>query len=303
MELFKWTVTEEEKGLRLDQFVKEKTDDFSRSRIQQLIEEGYVLVNEKEMKSNYKVKVDEVITCEIPENKELDMDPIDMDLDIVYEDEDVIVVNKKKGIVVHPGAGTVEPTLVHGLLYHCKDLSGINGVTRPGIVHRIDKDTSGLLIIAKNDAAHESLASQLVDKTVNRLYKCIVHGVLPHDVATIDAPIGRDPKDRLKMTVTNVNSRNAVTHIKVLERFKEFTLVECRLETGRTHQIRVHMKYIGFPIAGDPKYSFRKPHGDQGQILHAYQITFMHPRTKEKMTFTADIDERFENMLSELRER
>ena len=219
-----------------------------------------------------------------------------------YEDEDVIVINKPKNIVVHPAAGNQTGTLVNGLLYHCKDLSGINGTLRPGIVHRIDKDTTGLLIVAKNDLAHASLSKQLQSKTVNRLYYALVHGVIQHDFGTIDAPIGRDVKDRQKMAVTSTNSKDARTHFQVIERFENYTLVECRLETGRTHQIRVHMQYIGHPVVGDEKYSYRKTMQTNGQLLHAHQLTFQHPRTGEMITVEAELPKQFADILEELRQ-
>ena len=228
--------------------------------------------------------------------------PQEMELDVVYEDHDVIVINKPKGMVVHPGPGNPDHTLVNGLLWHCQDLSGINGVLRPGIVHRIDKDTSGLIVACKNDNAHQSLAQQLAEKTAGRQYYALVHGVMPHEYGTIDAPIGRDEKDRQKMAVTEKNSRPAITHFKVVERFDRYTLLSCRLETGRTHQIRVHMQYIGFPIVGDPKYSLRKTLDTQGQMLHAYQLSFVHPSTGERMTFEAPLPPAFEALLAQLRQ-
>ena len=212
-----------------------------------------------------------------------------MDLDIVYEDQDLIVINKPKGLVVHPAVGNYENTLVHGLLYHCKDLSGINGEMRPGIVHRIDKDTSGLLVCAKNNNAHISLSSQLQDKTCFRKYYAICHGVFEHDEGTIDAPIGRDEKDRQKMSVTLKNSKEAITHFKVLKRFDDSTLVECELKTGRTHQIRVHMKFINHPVVNDAKYSNKKLIDESGQYLHAYYLSFIHPSTKKRMEFVTDM--------------
>lgn len=236
----------------------------------------------------------------IPEPEELDIQPEDMNLEIYYEDADVLVVNKPRSMVVHPAPGHTSGTLVNGLMHHCTDLSGINGVMRPGIVHRIDKDTSGLLMVAKNDMAHESLVNQLVAKTVTRRYKAIVHGVIPHDKGTIDAPIARDKKERQSMTVDE-NGKHAVTHFQVLERFKDFTLVECRLETGRTHQIRVHMKYIGYPLAGDPKYGPKKTLDMNGQALHAGILGFDHPRTGEYIQFEAPIPEVFEDALNILR--
>lgn len=257
-------------------------------------------VNGKAVKGNYKVKEEDEITVTIPEPEELDIQPEDLNLEIYYEDADVLVVNKPRGMVVHPAPGHTSGTLVNGLMHHCTDLSGINGVMRPGIVHRIDKDTSGLLMVAKNDMAHESLVNQLVAKTVTRRYKAIVHGVIPHDKGTIDAPIARDKKERQSMTVDE-NGKNAVTHFQVLERFKDFTLVECRLETGRTHQIRVHMKYIGYPLAGDPKYGPKKTLDMNGQALHAGILGFDHPRTGEYIQFEAPIPEVFEDALNILR--
>ncbi|MEA5026214.1 MAG: RluA family pseudouridine synthase [Erysipelotrichaceae bacterium] len=300
MEDFELIVKPEQIGHRLDKTVAEGVK-MSRSRIQQLVSEGYILVNDTEVKNNYRVKTNDIITGEIPADIPLVVVPIPMNLDIVYEDHDVIVVNKPRGLVVHPAETYKEPTLVNGLLAHCQDLSGINGVLRPGIVHRIDKDTTGLLIVAKNDVAHESLVKQLQDKTVNRHYYALVHGVIPHDNGTIDAPIGRDRNDRLKMAVTDINGRQAVTHFTVVERFKEFTLVDCRLETGRTHQIRVHMEYIGYPIAGDPKYGRRKSLPVAGQLLHAYQLTFEHPVTHQSVTVSCELPQDFKNVLEQLR--
>ncbi|MEK4382676.1 RluA family pseudouridine synthase [Aeribacillus sp. FSL K6-2848] len=301
MEQFTFVVTEKEEHERIDKFLSNKNENWSRTSVQNWIKDGIVSVNEKSVKANYKCQTGDVITVSVPEPEELDVKPEPMELDIYYEDEDVIVVNKPRGMVVHPAPGHTSGTLVNGLLYHCKDLSGINGVLRPGIVHRIDKDTSGLLMVAKNDYAHESLANQLMEKRVERRYKAIVHGVIPHDHATIDAPIGRDPKDRQKMTVTKTNSKEAVTHFHVLERFSDFTYIECRLETGRTHQIRVHMKYIGFPLAGDPKYGPKKTLPIRGQALHAGVLGFEHPRTKEFLKFEAPLPEEFEKILQMLR--
>lgn len=229
-----------------------------------------------------------------------DIEPEDLHLDIYYEDADVLVVNKPKGMVVHPSNGHFTGTLVNGLMYHCKDLSGINGVLRPGIVHRIDKDTSGLLMVAKNDYAHEKLAAQLGEKTVTRKYFALVHGNIPHEAGTIDAPIGRDPADRQRMAVVD-NGKDAVTHFRVLERFDRFTFIECRLETGRTHQIRVHMKYIGHPLAGDPKYGPKKTIDFGGQALHAGVLGFRHPRTGETLTFEAPLPDDFAHLLNTLR--
>lgn len=299
-EVVQVTVAEEQKSERIDKFVAEINSEWSRSQVRQWIKDAVVTVNGKSVKGNYKVKGNDEITVTIPEPEELDIQPEDMNLEVYYEDADVLVVNKPRGMVVHPAPGHTKGTLVNGLMHHCTDLSGINGVMRPGIVHRIDKDTSGLLMVAKNDMAHESLVNQLVAKTVTRRYKAIVHGVIPHDKGIIDAPIGRDKKERQSMTVDE-NGKNAVTHFQVLERFKDFTLVECRLETGRTHQIRVHMKYIGYPLAGDPKYGPKKTLDMNGQALHAGILGFDHPRTGEYIEFEAPIPEVFEEALNVLR--
>lgn len=300
MELFEITLNQEHAGIRLDKLMMILLPEFSRSRHQAFIENGYTLVNDLEVKPNTKTKVGDVITTEVPENAELEVLPEQMDLDILYEDHDLIVVNKPKGLVVHPGAGNPEHTLVNGLLGHCTDLSGINGILRPGIVHRIDKDTSGCLVVAKNDLAHQGLSEQLSTKTMKRTYVALVHGVLAHNVGTIEAPIGRDKNDRQKMTVTAMHSREAVTHFKVLKRYPDMTLVECQLETGRTHQIRVHFQYIGYPLVGDPKYGPRKTLDTQGQCLHAQKIEFIHPRTGELMQFSAPIPPVFQAVLDDL---
>ncbi|MEA3320032.1 MAG: RluA family pseudouridine synthase [Bacillota bacterium] len=294
-------IDESQKNDRIDKVLSTQNEEWSRSQVQQWIKEGQVLVNGEKIKPNYKCSVGDDITVTIPEPEALDVLPEEMDLDIYYEDADVIVVNKPRGMVVHPAAGHATGTLVNGLMAHCKDLSGINGVLRPGIVHRIDKDTSGLLMVAKNDFAHEKLVNQLVAKTVTRKYQAIVHGVISHDVGTVDAPIGRDKKDRQAMTVTNENSRNAVTHFRVIERFKDFSHIECQLETGRTHQIRVHMKYIGYPLAGDPKYGPKKSLDIEGQALHAGILGFIHPRTEEYMEFEAPNPPEFERVLKHLK--
>ncbi|MEI4831102.1 RluA family pseudouridine synthase [Bacillus sp. FJAT-53711] len=299
-EVVQVTVTEEQKNERIDKFVAGVNNEWSRSQVQQWIKDGVVTVNGKDIKGNYKVKTNDEITVTIPEPESLDILPEDMNLDIYYEDSDVLVVNKPRGMVVHPAPGHTSGTLVNGLMYHCKDLSGINGVMRPGIVHRIDKDTSGLLMVAKNDMAHEALVNQLVAKTVTRRYQAIVHGVIPHDKGTIDAPIGRDKQDRQSMTVEE-NGKHAVTHFRVLERFNNFTHVECQLETGRTHQIRVHMKYIGYPLAGDPKYGPKKTFDINGQALHAGILGFVHPRTGEYLEFEAPIPQIFTDLLDEVR--
>ena len=269
--------------------------DLTRSKIQSLIKTGNVLVNGKESKNSYIVSDgDEIDITIVEENMHVEAE--DIPIDIVYEDDDVIVINKKSGIVVHPGNGNHSGTLVNALMNHSK-LSTINGEYRPGIVHRIDKDTSGLLIVAKNDKAHLILAEELKKKEIKRKYIALVKGVIPHDTGTIDAPIGRDKNDRKKMCVTPDNSKEAITHFKVLERFKEATLLECILDTGRTHQIRVHMKYIGHPIINDPVYLGGKNIDNYGQMLHAYSITFIHPTTKEEMTFKVDPEDEFNKIL------
>ena len=290
----------EEKGQRIDKYLCEQTQ-LTRSRIQQLIEQGAVEVNGKATKSNYKINPGDLIEVSYEDLSELDVVAQDIPLDIRYEDSDVIVINKPRGMVVHPANGNQQGTLVNALLYHCKDLSGINGVLRPGIVHRIDKDTTGLIIVAKNDKAHLELSKQLQDKTVNRLYYAVVHGTFAHDYGTIDAPIGRDETDRQKMAVTEKNSKEARTHFRVLERFKDYSLVECRLETGRTHQIRVHMRYIDHPIVGDEKYGYRRTMKIGGQLLHAHQLEFVHPSTGEKMVVEAEIPQDFAEVLQRLR--
>ena len=294
-------VSQEQTSERLDKFLSTTEPEWSRTQVQQWVKDGLIEVNGKQVKANYKVQAGDQIKVEIPDPEALDVEAESMDLDIYYEDEDVLVVNKPRGMVVHPAPGHVSGTLVNGLMAHCNDLSGINGVMRPGIVHRIDKDTSGLLMVAKNDMAHESLVNQLVAKTVTRKYTAVVHGIIQHDTGTIDAPIGRDKKDRQSMTVTKENAKQAVTHFDVMERFQDFTLVECRLETGRTHQIRVHMKYIGYPLAGDPKYGPRKTVDFNGQLLHAGVLGFDHPRTGEYMEFTAPIPADMQAFIDSLR--
>lgn len=300
MNVVVYNVDETHKGVRIDKFISTVNEEMSRTQVQQLIKEDHVKVNGQPVKTNYKCQLNDEVAVSIPEPVELNIEAEEMDLDIYYEDEDVLVVNKPKGMVVHPAPGHTSGTLVNGLMAHCKDLSGINGVMRPGIVHRIDKDTSGLLMVAKNDMAHESLVDQLVEKSVTRKYTAIVHGVIQHSHGTIDAPIGRDKKDRQSQAVTP-DGKNAVTHFEVLERFNDFTLVECQLETGRTHQIRVHMKYIGYPLAGDPKYGPKKTLDIGGQALHAGVLGFVHPRTKEYMEFNAPLPEYFAQLIDHLR--
>ncbi|HCT63371.1 MAG TPA: RNA pseudouridine synthase [Erysipelotrichaceae bacterium] len=300
MENLEFIVSEAQNGLRFDKLCVEILPELSRTRIQDLIVNGFITINDLEVKANTKVKTNDIISAEWPEDEELKVEAEEMDLDVLYEDKDLIVVNKPKGMVVHPGAGNPNHTLVNGLLAHCKDLSGINGVLRPGIVHRIDKDTSGCLVVAKNDLAHQNLSEQLAKRTLKRTYIALVHGVIQHNVGTIEAPIGRDKSDRQKMTVTSMNARPALTHFKVMKRYEAYTLVECQLDTGRTHQIRVHFQYINFPIVGDPKYSIKKTLETQGQCLHAQRIEFIHPRTQEVMQFEAEMPEVFKQVLEEL---
>lgn len=290
-----------EKNERIDKYLSSKLDDsFSRAKIQKLIDEELILVNDKIIKSSYKVSNGDVILITDKE-EDMSVKPEKMDIDIVYEDDDVMVINKKSGVVVHPAPGNYSGTLVNGLMYLSKDLSHVNGEFRPGIVHRIDKDTSGLLIVAKNDKAHRILAEELKEKKIKRKYIALVSGVINHDIGEIDAPIGRDPSDRKKMCVTSTNSKDAITHFRVLERYKNASLIECELETGRTHQIRVHMKYINHPVINDPVYG-KNNHGEFGQLLHAKEITFTHPTTKEVMTFSCEVPEEFNKILEEYKE-
>lgn len=297
-----YTIEEQQQGERIDKAVSSIQNEWSRTQISNWITEGIVKVNGEAVKAKYKVKAGDVVEIIVPEAEPLDVIAENLDLEIVYEDADVLVVNKPKGMVVHPAPGHLTGTLVNGLMYHCTDLSGINGIMRPGIVHRIDKDTSGLLMVAKNDKAHESLVEQLVNKTVTRKYTALVHGHIAHDKGTIDAPIGRDQKDRQKQAVVD-KGKHAVTHFQVIERFGDYTLVECRLETGRTHQIRVHMQYIGFPLVGDPKYGPRKTMDFGGQVLHAGILGFTHPTTGEYMEFEAPLPVDYVQLLDELRNK
>ena len=290
-------VNEEDKGLRIDSFLANSSD-LSRSQIQKLIEEGRVLVNNETTVSRYKVNPGDFITAEYLEQTPTDIKPKDIALDIVYEDEDLIVINKPKGLVVHPAAGNYDNTLVNALLYHCKELSDINGYYRPGIVHRIDKDTSGLLVCAKNNAAHAALSAQLQDKTCFTKYYAIVNGIIDNNEGIINAPIGRSSKDRQKMEVTDKNSKEAITEFKVLQRLSSTCLVECELKTGRTHQIRVHMAFIKHPVLNDPKYS-KKTIDETGQYLHAYYLSFIHPKTNERMEFVTDMPEYMKNYIRE----
>ncbi|PTX51937.1 ribosomal large subunit pseudouridine synthase D [Melghirimyces profundicolus] len=294
----RFEVDESGHGERVDKFLASKEEDWSRMAVQSWIREARVRVDGRPVKSNYRLKAGERVEVTVPPPEEPKVEPEPIPLDVVYEDDNVIVVNKPRGMVVHPAPGTPSGTLVNALLAHCKDLSGIGGVLRPGIVHRIDKDTSGLLMAAKNDRAHQSLAAQLKAHEVDRMYVALVNGSLPHDKGTIDAPIGRDPRDRKRMAVEPRNGKPAVTHFEVVERFRRATLVQCRLETGRTHQIRVHMKYIGHPLVGDPVYStnYRK-FQIEGQALHARVLGFQHPATGERIRLEAELPEDMQRLI------
>lgn len=291
-------------NVRLDSWISNKMDELSRSYIQKLIEEGSITVNGKATKANYKVKIGDRISLCIPPPEKLDIEAENIELDILYEDKDIIVVNKPKGMVVHPAAGNYSGTLVNALMKHCgESLSDINGVIRPGIVHRIDKDTTGVLVVAKNNKSHEILSEKLKKHDINRIYVALVEGIVREDKGKIDAPIGRHPLDRKKMSVNTKSGRHAVTHFKVLERFKSSTLVELRLETGRTHQIRVHMAYIGFPLVGDEVYGRRSGnHNTMGQALHARLLGFEHPSTGAYMEFNADLPEYFVKLIKKMRD-
>ncbi|EZX26445.1 hypothetical protein V070_00130 [Staphylococcus aureus C0673] len=292
--------TENEFGVRIDKLLPDLNPDWSRNQIQDWIKLGLVEVNGKVIKANYKTKLNDVIVVTEKVIEEVDIVAEDLGIEVYYEDKDVAVVYKPKGMVVHPAPGHYTGTLVNGLMYVIKDLSGINGEIRPGIVHRIDKDTSGLLMIAKNDIAHRGLVEQLVDKTVTREYTALVHGNIPHEFGTIEAPIGRNPKERQEMAIVD-DGKEAVTHFNVIEKFEKYTLVKCQLETGRTHQIRVHMKHIGFPLVGDPKYGPKKTLNIGGQALHAGLLGFEHPVTGEYIEKEAPLPEYFETLLEKLR--
>lgn len=294
--------TEEAQGERIDRFLSGQYEALSRSFLQKLLKNGDVLVNGSPVKASYTVTEGDDIVLNVPEALEPEIVPEDIPLSVLYEDQDVILVNKPKGMVVHPAAGHNTGTLVNALMYHCRgELSGINGVLRPGIVHRIDMDTTGVIVACKNDMAHAFLAAQLKEHTITRRYQAIVHGSFKEDEGTVDAPVGRHPQDRKKMCVNEKNGRNAVTHYRVLRRFEEFTHIECRLETGRTHQIRVHMAYLGHPLLGDAVYGPAKClYQLKGQTLHAGILGFIHPRSREYVEFTAPLPEYFEKLLRTL---
>lgn len=299
---YQFIITEEYISKRIDVFLCEKVEDISRSQVQKLIDDERVYVNHRKIKSNYRLKLNDSVEISIPEPIELDIIPEDIDIEIMYEDNDIAVVNKPQGMVVHPASGNYSGTLVNALLSRCSNLSGINGVIRPGIVHRIDKDTSGVLVVAKNDNAHRILAEQIKEHSVKRVYIAVVEGVIKDDTGRIDLPIGRHPVDRKRMAVVSKNGRNAITHYMVLERFKSNTLIEARLETGRTHQIRVHMSYIGHPLVGDPVYGYKKQHFKlKGQALHAMTLGFIHPSKREYMEFTAPLPDYLEELIKKLR--
>ena len=302
MEKLMFEIDEQQVGKRLDAFLSENIEGQSRSYIQKLIEQETVFVKGKPSKSNYKLRLGDNVEVCIPDPVPLDVVAEDIELNIVYEDEDVIVLNKPQGMVVHPAHGNYTGTIVNALLSHCDNLSGINGVMRPGIVHRIDKDTSGIIIIAKNNEAHVSLSEQLKEHSITRRYNALVEGVVKTDEGTIETMIGRNPRNRKEMAIVSTNGKRAVTHYTVLERFEGYTLIEARLETGRTHQIRVHMAHIGHPIVGDPVYGYKKQKfHTEGQLLHARVLGFIHPRTGEYKEFEAPLPDYFTNILSKIR--
>ena len=302
MEKKDYKINEELVGIRLDKAISMKDNSLSRMAVQRLIDEENILINGQKTKASYKLNLNDIVTIIKEEPKEVEIKPEDIPLDVVYEDNDILVVNKQKGLVVHPGNGNPDGTLVNAIMAKCKDsLSGIGGEIRPGIVHRIDKDTSGLLIVAKNDNAHIKVSEQIKNHEVKKTYIALVRGVIRENQATIDMPIARSTKDRTKMAVSK-NGKNAVTHIKVLERFKDFTLLEVNIETGRTHQIRVHLSQIGYPIVGDYVYSNGKnPFCVEGQMLHSMKLEFKHPTTEKEMSLEAKLPEYFEQVLKELR--
>lgn len=294
------TAEAEDAGTRADVFLAAKLG-VSRSNMQKLLEDGRVKRGEKIIKANYKVRAGEMFVMDIPEPEPIEAVPENIPLDIIYEDDDVVVLNKARGMVVHPAPGNYTGTMVNALLYHCSNLSGINSAIRPGIVHRLDKDTSGIMIVAKNDAAHISLSQQIQSKTAVRTYLAVVRGNIKTDSGTIETQIARDKTDRKKMAVVKEGGRDAITDYEVLERFGKYTLVRCKLRTGRTHQIRVHMEYLGYPLVGDPKYSpMKTPFGIKGQALHSHTLEFTHPRTGERMKFEAPLPEDMHKIITRL---
>jgi len=301
-----YVVYKADKSLRIDKYLSKQNDNISRSYIQQLIDDNMVKVNGKNEKSSYKLKLDDKIKLIIPQAKKPEIEPMEMELNIIYEDNDIIVINKQAGLIVHPVPGNWDNTLVNGLLAYSDDLSGINGVKRPGIVHRLDKDTSGALVVAKNDQSHRRLVKQFKKRETMKIYRTIVKGNVPHDKGTIDAPIGRDPVERKRMAVVKDNSKKAVSHFTVLERFNSHTYLEVKLETGRTHQIRVHLSYMGYPVLGDDKYGRKKPKKNfnvDRQLLHAYKLGFNHPRTNKWLELKAELPEDFVKILGILVEK
>lgn len=302
---YRFIVSEEKAGQRIDKFLSENISDRSRSFIASVIEDGEALVNGKVVSKSYKVSTEDVVCVSVSEATELEAVPQNIPIDIIYEDGDLIVVNKPKGMVVHPAAGNPDGTLVNALLYHCKGkLSGINGVLRPGIVHRIDKNTSGLLVVAKSDRAHFSLSEQIKEHSMTREYRAVIYGHLKEQVGTVDAPIGRNAVDRKRMCVTDKNSKHAVTHYIVIEEFKDFSYISCKLETGRTHQIRVHMSYIGHPLVGDDVYGPKKVITElSGQCLHAMRLGFKHPVSGEYMEFASELPDYFQRFLEKVKNR
>lgn len=301
-EKYTFKVSADSAGERLDRYIAESLDTVTRSAVQKIIDGGGAVLNGEALDKKYKVKTGDEIEFTVPDAKPLDVEGEDIPLDIVYEDKDLLVVNKPKGMVVHPASGNYSGTLVNALLYHCGDsLSGINGVLRPGIVHRIDKNTSGLLIVAKNDLAHTGLAAQIKNHSFERAYEAVVYGNIKEDKGTVNQPVGRSPKDRKKMAVTLKNSKNATTHYEVIKRYGDFTHIRCRLETGRTHQIRVHMAYIGHPVAGDDVYGPKKViKGLGGQCLHAKMIGFVHPITGQYLEFESELPEYFKDFIKKI---
>lgn len=299
-QLYQFTVESKWEGSRIDAFLAEALPHLSRTKIQSLLKSDHILLNQKPTKPSQKLEIEDEIHCRIPESRPLKVEAEPIELDIIYEDQDILVINKQQGLVVHPAPGNLQGTLVNGLLHYCQDLSDINGVLRPGIVHRLDKDTSGIMVVAKNNEAHLSLARQIEDRTMKRNYIALVHGVVGEPAGIIEVPIGRDPKDRQKMAAIPTG-KVAETHYKVLDRLDSYSTLLCSLQTGRTHQIRVHMSYLGYPVAGDPKYGRRKETlAWPGQALHAWHLQFIHPRLKNEMDFYVDLPLFFKEVLIEL---